>query len=443
LVMADDLGWGDVGFNGNRVIRTPNLDAWAAAGVRLTRFYSAAPVCSPTRASCLTGRHPFRQGIYSANVGHLRPQEINLAEVLRRHGYATGHFGKWHLGTLTREVRDSNRGGPRGIEHYAPPWERGFETCFSTEAKVPTWDPMVKPAGKAPSQGWAALKPGDPREPYGTRYWTGPETPATENLDGDDSRIIMDRVVPFLERAVAADKPFFAVVWFHTPHLPVVAGPSYAAMYEAYDLYTRNYYGAITAMDEQVGRLRRTLQRLGVERRTLVFFCSDNGPEGRAGKAPGSAGPYRGRKRSLYEGGVRVPAFVAWPDRLPAGRTIDVPCVTSDYLPTILEAVGLRVPELASRPMDGLSLWPILEGRVTERGRPIGFQHGAQRSLTGDRWKLYTPDKGRNWELYDLKADPAESRNVAAEHPDVVRRLRSVLEEWVASCKASDEGRDY
>lgn len=118
--MADDLGWGDVGFNGNRTIQTPHLDAWAADGIRLTRFYSAAPVCSPTRASCLTGRHPFRQGIYSANVGHLRAQENNLAEALRRHGYTTGHFGKWHLGTLTRLERDSNRGGPKGVAHYAP-----------------------------------------------------------------------------------------------------------------------------------------------------------------------------------------------------------------------------------------------------------------------------------------------------------------------------------
>lgn len=302
---------------------------------------------------------------------------------------------------------------------------------------------MVKPAGHAPAQGWAALKPDDPGEPYGTRYWIGPETPATDNLEGDDSRIIMDRVVPFLERSHARGKPFFAVVWFHTPHLPVVAGPKYAAQYEQFDLYRRNYYGAITAMDEQIGRLRRTLQRLGLEERTLVFFASDNGPEGQAGNAPGSAGPFRGRKRSLYEGGVRVPAFVVWPERLPAGRTIDTPCVTSDYLPTVLAALGARLPELTHRPLDGISLWPILEGQVKERRSPIGFQHGSQRSLTGDRWKLYTPDRGRSWELYDLLADPAERRDMAAEHPEIVRSMRAVLEEWLASCRASDQGQDY
>jgi len=121
LVMADDMGWGDVGFNGNTVIRTPHLDELAKAGLRFTRFYSGAPVCSPTRGSVVTGRHPFRYGIYFANVGHMKPEEITLAELLGRLGYTTGHFGKWHLGTLTKTVTESNRGGPRGVADYSPP----------------------------------------------------------------------------------------------------------------------------------------------------------------------------------------------------------------------------------------------------------------------------------------------------------------------------------
>jgi arylsulfatase A-like enzyme len=170
--MADDLGFGDTGFNGNNIIKTPSLDAMAKAGLRFTRFYSAAPVCSPTRGSCLTGRHPYRYGITFANVGHMPKAEITLAEALKTQGYTTGHFGKWHLGTLTKTEKESNRGGPRGAKHYSPPWENGFDICFSTEAKVPTWDPMKKP---------------ESNEHYGTYYWTQDGAKATENLDGDDS----------------------------------------------------------------------------------------------------------------------------------------------------------------------------------------------------------------------------------------------------------------
>jgi arylsulfatase A-like enzyme len=138
LIMCDDLGWGDVGFNGNKTIRTPHLDAMAKAGLKFNRFYAAAPVCSPTRGSCVTGRHPYRYGIPFANSGHMKPEELTLAELLKKQGYTTGHFGKWHLGTLTKTVKDANRGGPRGAKHFSPPQANGFDVCFSTESKVPT-----------------------------------------------------------------------------------------------------------------------------------------------------------------------------------------------------------------------------------------------------------------------------------------------------------------
>ncbi|MEN8734608.1 MAG: sulfatase-like hydrolase/transferase, partial [Lentimonas sp.] len=145
-MMADDLGWGDVQcFNPATPIKTPQLDAMAAAGVQFNRFYSSSPVCSPTRGSSLTGRHPFRFGIYYANKGHLKVEELTLAELLQKQGYATGHFGKWHLGTLTTEIKDANRGKPRNTKDFSPPWQNGFDVCFSTESKVPTWDPMLKP----------------------------------------------------------------------------------------------------------------------------------------------------------------------------------------------------------------------------------------------------------------------------------------------------------
>jgi len=163
----------------------------AGSGIQFNRFYSAAPVCSPTRGSCLTGRHPYRYGIFSANIGYLRDEELNLAEVLKDQGYVTGHFGKWHLGTLTTSEYDANRGRPGDSSHYSPPWENGFDVSFSTESKVPTWDPMITPHESSGDIGKRV--PGDH---FGTYYWTGPGEKVTENLEGDDSRIIMDRVVP-------------------------------------------------------------------------------------------------------------------------------------------------------------------------------------------------------------------------------------------------------
>jgi len=195
LVMADDLGYGDLGCQGHPDLLTPHLDALANDGIRFTRFHAAAPVCSPTRASCLTGRHPCRAGIHGANDGHLGADEFTLQSLLASAGYRTGHFGKWHLGTLSQTVKESNRGGSRGIAHFAPPWLRGFDTCFSTEAKVPTFDPMLDPtSGK----------------PYGTNYWNQLGERVTDNIDGDDSRVIMDRVLPFVRESAKEQQPFFA-----------------------------------------------------------------------------------------------------------------------------------------------------------------------------------------------------------------------------------------
>jgi arylsulfatase A-like enzyme len=424
LLMADDLGWGDPGFQGNETIRTPELDSMAAAGMRFTRFYSGAPVCSPTRGSALTGRHPYRYGIVHANKGHLPAHETHLAPALRELGYRTGHFGKWHVGTLTRKDRDSNRGGPQGVKHYAPPWERGFDVCFSTEAKVPTWNPMVDPEGGGS---------------YGTAYWVGEEMRATENLEGDDSRIIMDRAIPFVRGAAASGAPFFAVIWFHTPHLPVIAGPDHLAPYSEFPEKEAHYYGAITAMDEQIGRLRAELRELGIARDTMLFFCSDNGPEGQA-SAPGSTGGLRGRKRSLHEGGIRVPAIWEWPARIEGGGLTDSAAVTSDYLPTLFEVLGLALP--ADRESDGTSLLPLLDDPARKRPRGIAFQSGKQIALIEQRWKLIGTDRApaddprAGFQLYDLTEDPTESRDRAAEHPEIVERMARELDVWRDSCRA-------
>jgi len=431
LCMTDDQGWGDTGYNGNKYVATPNLNAMAAEGIRFDRFYSGAPVCSPTRGSAITGRHPYRYGVFGANVGHMRSEELTLAEALKPLGYATGHFGKWHLGTLTKTVKDSNRGGPRGVKHYSPPQLNGFDVCFSTEAKVPTWDPMKKP--------------GKPDTPYGTYYWNEKGERVTDNLEGDDSRVIMDRVIPFIRDAVGKGKPFLAVVWFHSPHLPVVNCAKHRNMYPKLPDHAQAFFGAITGADEQVGRLRQELSRLGAAEDTMLWFCSDNGPEGKRhdlAKSAGSAGPLRGRKRSLFEGGVRVPGLMVWPRRLRQPRVVPAPCSTLDYFPTVMDALGAR-PEGEVEPIDGVSLLPLVEGKTDRRPAPIGFQSRSQTSLTDNRYKLITQNMGKTWQLFDIPADPGEKNDLAGEKPEVVRAMRAELGKWKKSCRASLEGRNY
>ena len=441
LCMADDQGWGDTGYNGHPFLKTPNLDAMSEAGLRFDRFYSGAPVCSPTRGSALTGRHPYRYGVPTANAGHIRGQEITLAEFLKAHGYTTGHFGKWHLGTLTNEQEDGRRGG-RSPEHYAPPWEHGFDESFSAEVQMPTWDPMVNQA-------------------FPSKYWTGPGKYALKNLDGDDSRVIMDRAIPFIRNAVAASKPFFAVIWFHTPHRPVIAGPEHRAMYESLSEGEQHYYGCITALDEQVGRLRSELRQLGVSDDTMLWYCSDNGPEGRTSHAStdrGSTGGLRGRKRSLFEGGVRVPGILEWPSRVEAGRFTSIPCSTSDYFPTVAAALGSAMTE-DGRPVDGVSLLPLIDGEMERRGKPIAFQcpdrgeaglgsrlGSPDHALIGDRYKFLSfldEERVEHDMLFDLAVDPGERHDLVAELPHRAASMKEQLQEWDSSCGRSDRGEDY
>ena len=439
LALADDLGWGDPGFNGNKVIQTPHLDEMAKAGLRFERFYSGAPVCSPTRGSCLTGRHPYRYGIWSANEGHLRKKELSLAEVLKAQGYATGHFGKWHLGSLSHE-QDGRRGGRGENAHYAPPWEHGFDVCFSTEQAVPTWNPLQN-------------------QPFPTKYWTGPGRAATSNMEGDDSRVLMDRALPFIRQAASDKQPFFAVIWFHAPHQPVIAGPEFRAKYGGLSEGEQHYYGAITALDLQVGRLRNELRELGVAANTMLWFASDNGPEGENGKMGtnrGSAGPMRGRKRSLWEGGIRVPGLLEWPARIKSGGVTAVPCSTLDYFPTTLDILGIRI-DRQPMPLDGVSLVPLFDGKLKERPVPIPFETlgsaGSKSSrgsphiaLVDNRYKLLTdmndsPDKTPL--LFDLINDPAEASNIAPANPEIVRSMNAKLLEFRESCKNSNIGKDY
>jgi arylsulfatase A-like enzyme len=448
LIMCDDLGWGDVGFNGNEKIKTPNLDRLAAQGNKFNRFYSGGSVCSPTRASCLTGRNPFRMGIYTANKGFMKPEEITLPELLKTKGYNTGHFGKWHLGTLTTSLQDANRGRPRDYDNYSIPTANGYDEYFVSESKVPTYDPMIVPVefneeiGESKHYGWAAVEDKvAPKkiESYGTYYWKGKEKMELENVDGDDSRIIMDRVIPFIRASVSDNNPFFSAIWFHTPHLPLVATKKYRDQYSEYSYKEQLLYASITMMDEQVGRLWDQLEALGQADNTMLWFCSDNGPER---GTPGVAGPFRERKRSLHEGGVRVPGFVIWPDNIKSNQVTDMPAVTSDYLPTVIDYLDIDYPD-ANRPIDGKSLKSVLEGNETERNKAIGFQFGKSKSWVTDQYKLISKDAGETYELYDLIDDKSETKDIAKGNKKLVDSMKSDLLAWVASCKKSDQGLDY
>ena len=437
LIMADDLGYGDVGFNGNDKILTPSLDQLATEGVVLNRFYTSASICSPSRAAALTGRHHYRSGVLAAHTAGMRVGEVTIAEVLQEYGYTTGFFGKWHLGWV-RPDETSSRG------YYSPPWHHGFDVAFATRSAVPTWDPNLTPFdifGHKEGEKWHPVSP----------YVLNGEA-VTDNLEGDDSRVIMDRVIPFIRENVQRDQPFAAVVWFHTPHDPVVAGPEYLALYESLETEEqRHLYGAITAMDEQIGRLREELRELGVAENTILMFTSDNGPADRATqRGIASAGPFRGHKHTHYEGGIRVPSIVAWPGHLQAAHS-DYMSGLVDYFPTVMDMLGIDASSvLGERPMDGISLYPVLKGEDGgERASylTVGymrlFQDDNGIAIIENRYKLLRPKRSENFELYDLENDPAETTNLAGTMPDKVRELSATLDAWTESAMQSLKGSDY
>ena len=465
LVMSDDQGWGDAGYQGNPILKTPHLDTFAADAVRLDRFYAQAPVCSPTRGSCVTGRHPFRYGIRWADIGALPEHEVSLGRLLQGAGYRTGHFGKWHLGTLSRTVPDASRGGAQGSQYYAPPWDRGFDVCFSTESRMPTYNPMVwgggrwqvasDPAdastlrGASNQQGFKQIM--DRPVAYDERpethpvdlwhgsYWRGEGRRVESALAGDDSAVVVEEALEFIDGSVAADSPFLALVWFHTPHTPIAAGDQHRAPYHDHPIEAQHFYGSLTAMDEQVGRLRGELDRLGVLDDTILWFCSDNGPS--YIHDFNSAGGLRGKKATLWEGGIRVPGIFSWPKRVSGGRKVSAPMVTSDFVPTILKAAGVVDHDLPV--FDGVDVMPLLSGDRPERGVPIPFlspMRGADPAIAGDddmqlaliddRYKISSMDDGVTYELHDLIEDEAEEQDLAAEQPERLGTMRATLEQW-------------
>ncbi len=428
LMMCDDLGYGDTGFNGNTIIQTPNLDQMAEDGAILTHFYSVGPVCSPTRAAFLSGRHYYRMGIWTANKGHLPKEEYTIARMLKAEGYTTGHFGKWHLGTLSRTISAKGKGRKPEI-NYAPPWDRDYDESFVTESATSTWDPGIGPRAK--------------NNPY---YHNGEVE--MDNVLGCDSRVIMDRAIPFIQKAVKKDQPFVAVIWFHAPHENIVAGPDYLKMYEGHG-EAAHYYGCITGVDDQVGRLREELDALGVADKTVMFFCSDNGPEGQEPKdrmktrRAGSAGQFSGRKRSVLDGGVRVPALAMWPGEIEPGSRIDVPMSVLDYLPTVAEITGAE--PLPGRILDGENILPILKGKKKAHTKSIPFRFNNYACLVEGKFKLIieSPVDTSTDRLLDLSKDVKEENNLVSKYPEKAQRMRNEILAFLASAKASHSGADY
>jgi arylsulfatase A-like enzyme len=445
LVMADDQGWGDVAYNGRPRLKTPNFDAMAKEAVRFDSFHAAAPVCSPTRASVMTGRTPNRMGTFK--WGHpIRPQETTLAQVLKQAGYRTGHFGKWHLGSV-------QKGG------LSTPGKCGFDEWVSAPNFFDL-DPVLSDKGTATA------------------------------FRGDSSDVTADLALKFVRDCAAKKQPFLAVVWFGSPHAPHKALPDDRKPYADLPAPEQNFLGEITAMDRAFGRVRRELKELGLTDNTVLWYCSDNG----ALPKVGSAGERRGVKGQVYEGGLLVPALLEWPARYPKPRVIAEPCVTSDIYPTVLEWTGAKADR--QPPLDGASLVPLLDGKSKSRARPIGFWDypepgvatpskewmdeplaeqkagrepkdpkklfsdagkidkthpldkfpGHSAWLDGS-WKLHRIEsakgKGVKWELYDLASDPKESRDVFAAEPERAGRMKKELTAWLESVTRSLNGEDY
>ncbi len=413
LCMTDDQGWGDTGYNGNPVLRTPNLDAMASTGVRFDRFYAAYPVCSPTRGSVLTGRNPSRYR--NRSWGYDLPlREVTVAEVLRGAGYTTGHFGKWHLGGVPNADGITGRGVPESFDSGPRhPGNQGFDVWFT--------------AGN-----WFDADP-----PAGTFWRNGAPVPA---LQGDTSDLVMTEALEFIRTQARSGRPFLCVVWFPSPHGPWRALPGDRAPYAAQGV-SADFLGEMAAVDRAMGRLREELGRLGIRDDTLIWFNSDNGAAG------GSAGPLTGGKGSLWEGGIRTPGLIEWPARVRRAIRTPVPAGTVDILPTVCDIAGVPVPADAA-PLDGESLLPVIEGRVTARRTPLTFEmtrpvdgRPSVAAAIDQQWKLLRVvnqmRRGKDGtgdplpagdHLFDVETDPGETRDLSREHPEVLSRLRARLD---------------
>ena len=389
LIVTDDQGWWDLGSHGNKDIETPNLDRLASEGVELTRFY-VQPVCAPTRAGLMTGRHYLRTGLYNTRFGGdtLHPGERTLAEALQQAGYRTGIFGKWHLGEYRR----------------FHPEQRGFDEAifFSAGHTERYWEPD------------ALLKDGLPIR-----------------VRGHITDVLTDAASTFVRSG--SDQPFFLYMAYNVPHTPLIVSDALHEKYRAKGVGSNDarIYGLMEQCDAAIGRLLEVIDSESLTEDTVVLFMSDNGGVSRHYRAG-----FRGGKASVYEGGVLSPFFARWPGRFAAGRKTDARGSHLDLFPTLLQIAGVEVP--SDRPLDGKSLLPLLRGETDQsphkRLYHIWDRHApsidSRWAVSGPRYKLV------GGELYDLETDPGEQRDIASQKPEIAASLRHEFEEWLADVTA-------
>lgn len=407
LILADDLGWGDVGFNGGALAKTPHLDRLAAEGLVLTDFHSNGAACTPTRAALLTGRYQQRSGMVNALfVGNerqkgmgLAPQEVLIPEAIQAAGYRSALFGKWHVG-----------GQPE-----AHPLVQGFgEFIGYLEGHM---DYTSK---------WNRLWPD----------WNRGYEKFTE--EGYLTHLLSRYTVEFIERN--KDRPFFIYLAHSCPHAPHML-PGDPPIYgtkppsKTEHVQPEKYVPMITEMDKGIGEIIGKLRELGIEKNTLVLFSSDNGPV--ADMAPiASAGPYRGGKGDMYEGGHRVPFVAWWPGTIQPGTTSAATAITMDLMPTFIDLAGL--PPQARPALDGVSLKPLLLGRGGLPQRTLFWDNGRGLAVREGSLKLVVnraDPRNPVTELFDLSADPGERNDLAAQKPETAAALRKKLDDWSAAVK--------
>jgi len=420
ILLADDLGNKDIGCYGGPV-RTPTLDALAAGGVRFSSFYSGCAVCSPSRATLMTGRHHIRTGVYSwisddSQKSHLLEREVTVAEILKAAGYDTAHVGKWHLGL------------PGGKHDKPTPDKHGFDHWFAT------WN-NAEPSHHNPK---TFIRNGEP----------------VGDLEGYSCQLVVDEAIAWLGRREDKTKPFFLNLWFHEPHAPIAAPDEIVSLYGALDDKAAIYSGTIDNTDRAIKRLLARLAELGAPEDTIIIYASDNGSY-----RDERTGDLRGKKGENWEGGIRVPGIFSWPGKIGEGIVSDVPAGLVDVLPTLCGLLDLKKP--ADVHLDGSDLSGLLTGAGDftrhqplfwhlQKSRPIVAMRDGDYSLTADPdYELSTDNmfdeswipKIRqggytNFQLFDLKNDPNQTTDLAKDQPARVEELKKKLLEINASVMA-------
>ncbi len=402
LIMTDDQGWGQTGYYDHPVLQTPNLDAMVKNGLRFDRFYAGAPVCSPTRASVLTGRTNDRTGVLDHGYA-LRKQEKTIAVALKNEGYATGHFGKWHLNGLRGPgvpvlKEDSHSPGKFGFDHWL------------TVTNFFDIDPLMSENG------------------------------SFIDLKGNSSDIIVGKALEFIKEKSNQNLPFFTVIWDGSPHDPFVASEKDRSNFKSLNENSQHHYGELVAFDRSLGVLRKTLKDLGLENNTILWYCSDNG--GLRNILPSTVGGLRGSKTTIWEGGLRVPAVIEWPQVIKP-RITHYPASTMDIFPTIADILDLPETDLL-KPVDGISLKPIFKNDIKNRDKKIPFRYKDQGALVDNNFKLVaTSIQKKEFELYDLENDSGETTNLAVQNPMIFNQMKKDFLKWGKSIDSSLDGIDY